>query len=36
MKELTFNDVRKMFDELRAKGYSVEEILNMPLTIGNN
>lgn len=34
MKELTFNEIRKMFDELLAKGYTVEEILNFPITIG--
>ncbi len=32
--ELTFNDVRKMFDELLAKGFSVEEVLNFPISTG--
>ena len=34
MKNLSFNDVRKMFDELLKKGYSVEEILSMPIFVG--
>lgn len=34
MKNLSFNDVRKMFDELLKKGYSAEEILLMPIFVG--
>ena len=33
-KEVTFNDIRKMFDELLAKGYKVEEVLNFPVFVG--
>ncbi len=36
MKNLTFKQVIKMFDELMAKGYQVEEIVNMPIEIGEN
>ena len=34
MKNLSFNDVRKMFDELLKKGYSVKEVLEMPIFVG--
>lgn len=33
MKELTFNDVKVMFDELLEKGYTVEEISKFPITV---
>lgn len=33
-KEVIFNDIRKMFDELLAKGYKVEEVLNFPVFVG--
>ena len=32
--ELTFNDVKKMFNELIEKGYSPEEILKFPIFVG--
>lgn len=34
MKELTFKDVALMFDELKKKGYTIEEIMTMPITVG--
>ena len=34
MKNLSFNDVRKMFDELLKKGYTVNEILEIPIFVG--
>jgi len=34
MKELTFKDVIKMFDELLAKGYTPQEIVSMPIFVG--
>lgn len=34
--DLTFNDARKMFDVLLGKGYSVQEVLNFPICVGNN
>ena len=35
MSELTFKDVIKMFDELIAKGYTPQEIVTMPIAVGN-
>lgn len=35
-KDVTFKDVVKMFDQLQKKGYSVLEIMNMPIFVGNN
>lgn len=36
MKEFkTFNDVRKVFEELLAKGYTPQEVLDMPLYVNN-
>ncbi len=31
---MIIKDVIKIFDELKAKGYSVEEIVNMPIVVG--
>ena len=35
-KDVTFKDVVKMFDQLQKKGYSVLEIMDMPIFVGNN
>lgn len=34
MSELTFGKVAKMFNELKQKGYTVEEICAMPVFVG--
>lgn len=34
MKELTFKDVAFMFNELQKKGYKIEEIMLMPVCVG--
>lgn len=34
MGNLTFKDIMKMFNELLAKGYTPEEIVNMPIVVG--
>ena len=34
MAEIKFGEVAKMFNELKAKGYSVEEICAMPVFVG--
>lgn len=33
--ELKFIEVVKMFDELKKRGYTTEEIMTMPITVGN-
>lgn len=35
MKSLIFKDAIRIFDELLKKGYKVEEIVNMPIEVGN-
>lgn len=32
---MTFKDVIKMFDNLISKGYKVQEIVNMPVEVGD-
>lgn len=32
---MKIKDVVKMFDLLREKGYTIEEILEMPIVVGN-
>lgn len=32
---MKIKDVVKMFDLLRQKGYTIEEILEMPIEVGN-
>ena len=34
MKELKFKEIAKMFNLLREKGYTIEEIMEMPILIG--
>lgn len=34
MENVTFNDIRKMFDALLNKGYSAEEVLSFPTFVG--
>ena len=34
MVKMGFNDVRKIFDSLLSKGYTVIDVLNMPLFVG--
>lgn len=34
MENLTFKDIMKMYSELLAKGYKPEEIVNMPIVVG--
>lgn len=36
MKELTFRNIVDMFSELQKKGYTVQEILTMPVTVGDS
>ena len=33
---ITFKEVVKMFDQLQKKGYSVLEIMDMPIFVGDN
>lgn len=35
MKELTFKDVALMFEELKNKRYTIEEIMSMPILVGS-
>lgn len=32
---MKIKDVVKMFDLLRQKGYTIEEIMEMPIVVGN-